>query len=62
MSAVAPETPTDCPSPPVSKHPKTVAGTGGRAGTGFLPGVQNPAPVRLIRPETSLEDEFQLYL
>jgi hypothetical protein len=31
-------------------HPKTSAGMGGRAGAGFLPGIQKPAPARLIRP------------
>ena len=51
MAAVAPERPpTDWPRPHVSKPPKTAAWTGGRAGTGFLPGIQKPAPARLIRP------------
>jgi hypothetical protein len=54
MSAVAPDAPAGWTPPLVLKHPKTLAGTGGRAGAGFLPGIQKPAPARLIRP-----DEFQ---
>lgn len=30
--------------------PETLSAAGGRTGTGFLPGIQKPAPVRLIRP------------
>src|ERR1035438_10712742 len=45
-----PPTPCRLDTPPVSKHPKTFAGTGGRARTGFLPSIQKSAPARLIRP------------
>jgi hypothetical protein len=35
---------------PLAKHRKTLAWTGGRGETGFLPGVQKPVSPRLIRP------------
>jgi hypothetical protein len=44
-SRLTPDTPFGG-SPSVLKHPKTVAQAGGRAGTGFLLGVQKPAPAR----------------
>ena len=53
LLAGCPSSPPTTPSserPPVAKHPKTAAATGGRAGTGFLAGIQKPAPARLIRP------------
>jgi len=43
-------TPSPAETLQCSKHLKTLSAAGGRAETGFLPGIQKPVPARLIRP------------